>query len=186
MSGNVIPATIVPDRVVMKVGALEVRMESGMPNRCEVLLDGRPFPVQRLTVELDAEALPKVTAEFVPMPRVVGKEKTAESNAPAIEPITLHAWTIPLGQPGGLLAEVARIEAEAGMSDAKFDHLEMLSKVLASRWGEQLSVWWNDPSPDKTAEACLEGHHLKDGPCANDYCRCACKRCRQQCEEVRP
>lgn len=45
-------------------------------------------------------------------------------------------------------------------------------------------VDWKVPYDDKQSATCPQNHHLKDGPCMDDYCSCQCERCREQCRNA--
>ena len=59
-------AEIQPKRLVLKVGTLEIISENGGVSS-RVLLDGKPFPARKITVELSVDSLPLITAEFFPI-----------------------------------------------------------------------------------------------------------------------
>jgi hypothetical protein len=59
---------IEPEQLVLKVGTLEVTNDGGIAGcMTRVLVDGKPFAVTRLSIEIDVHKPLKIVAEFYPM-----------------------------------------------------------------------------------------------------------------------
>lgn len=56
---------ILPDRISVNVGRLTIETKNDHPCCQVVMLDGKPFPVQSLTLHLEVGAIPQVTATFL-------------------------------------------------------------------------------------------------------------------------
>lgn len=113
-----------------------------------------------------------------------------------VKPGDVLTFTLPENWHGDM-GEIARINTS--LEDLLSEMVGGKVNVLVLATGCDLNLatepaaamrWIDDPmdvfaTNEIANDPCPQEHHLKDGPCMSDYCRCPCPRCRKQCKEKR-
>lgn len=182
------PYNELADELEQAARELEADSVVGGP-KCHCGVDSECAPLPQESWQ--PEALPALSLD-VPLPEAVAACAADDSSAftlrQAMREIFLKADA---AMKESVLATADRIAGEMGKApltihldpvpDAEVS-LKGTSPVASARPFLSADDIYAFTLGMQAANECPQGHHLKDGPCMSDYCRCSCSRCRQQCE----